>query len=788
MNELDGYQYERPWSSRELEIVRLLAAGMTNREIAGRLILSPETIKWYNKQIYDRLGVSSRTQAAAKVHELGLLDEDVTESSVSPPADGRVRLPAQITSFVGRQAEMAGVKDLLKTARLVTLTGPGGTGKTRLALQVAGAVAGQYAHGVTFVGLASTIDPAQVPGAIARQLGLNEQPGQPLSLVLARYFEAKATLLVLDNYEHVLEAAPLVSDLLAAAPRLTVLVTSREVLRLSGEHEYPVPPLAVPDPTQRASQADLSHYESVELFLQRARAARRDFTLTPANSSAVADICARLDGLPLAIELAAARLRLFSPEQLLARLDSRLTVLKGGPRDLPARQRTLRDTIDWSYQLLDKDEQRLFWRLGVFVGGRTIAAIEAVCAPGLAIDSLDGLESLLHKSLIFQEEGPGGEPRFIMLETIHEYARERLAESGEEQGIRDRHLAHYLGLVEEISPGYYRHDQQRLLEQTEAEKGNLRAAFEWGLGSGQTESAARLISSLYYFWYYHDSPVEGLQWFMRVMPYVEAIPQVYQPPLLVGAGRLAWVNGDLVQSRSFLQRALTLARELGDSHSEAWAQMAVAGNTDEQDTFPVNWRRSEEAVAILKALDDKPGLAQAFNIQGEIARLAGDYRLARQKYEESLAMSRETGETSREIMLESNLSVIAYNEGNYREALELANSVRERFIEARIRQGVISSLWNLAGPLSKLGQPSKAARLLGAAAALFREMGAFDHPTDYEQVAKYRAETRALLGEAAFQEAWNEGQVLTLEEAVAYARGEELYPQGNNTGSQEQSD
>jgi predicted ATPase/DNA-binding CsgD family transcriptional regulator len=778
MNALDRYQAEQPWSRRELEIVGLLAEGLTNREIAGKLILSPETVKWYNKQIFDKLGVSSRTEAASKAREFGLLEEgEPAEAPESRLVASEVRLPAQITSFVGRQRELAEVKELLKKARLVTLTGPGGTGKTRLSLRVAAAVAGHYAHGVTFIGLASTVDPTQVPGTIAHELGLTEQPGQPLPATLGRYFEAKNALLVLDNYEHVLAAAPLVSDLLAAAPRLTVLATSREVLRLSGEYEYSVPPLVVPDPDQAAPLADLPQYESVELFLQRAQAAKRDFTLTAENASAVARICARLDGLPLAIELAAARLRLFSPEQLLARLDSRLAVLKGGPRDLPHRQRTLRDTIDWSYQLLDEDEKRLFWRLGVFVGGRTIAAIEAICGPGLTIDPLDGLESLLHKSLIYQEEGLGGEPRFIMLETIHEFARERLVENGEEQEIKDRHLAYFLGWVEEISPGYYYHDQQRLLEQTEAEKGNLRAAFDWGVESKQIEATARLISSLDYFWFYYDSPVEGFRWFERVLVRIEAIPRPYRSQLLNGAGRLAWINGDPALSRQFHLQALSLARELEDKREEALSQRYLAGSADQQESFDASWRRGEEALAIFRALDDKVGIAETLSTQGEIARLAGDGRLARQKYEAALEVSLDTGEKIRQIILQSNLIMIAYNEGNYREARELADSVLEQFIESGTRQGIISALWALAGPLCMLGQPVKAARLLGASAALFDEMGAADHPTDYEQVAKYRAEARAQLGESAFEAAWNEGQAMTLAEAVAYAQGDEPFTQ-----------
>jgi non-specific serine/threonine protein kinase len=362
-----------------------------------------------------------------------------------------------------------------------------------------------------------------------------------------------------------------------------------------------------------------------------------------------------------------------------------------------------------------------------------------------------------------------------MLETIHEYAHERLAESGEERIIKDRHLQYFLELIEEMAPGYRRQDQIRLLDYTAAEKENLRAAFDWGMASGQVEEAARLVSSMQYFWFYHDSPVEGSRWIARLLAEIDAVPLPYQPRLLFGAGNLAWHDGGLVRGRQLYQRALAIAREIGDKSDGAWTQIfyAIAEKMEEQNAFDIGWRRSEEALAIFKELDDKPGLAQAYNIQGEIAKLAGDNKLARQKYEASLEICQETGEIIRELMLMSNLSMIAYNEGNYREALDLAHSVLEQFIESGTRQGIITALWNIAGPLSMLGQPVKAARLLGASAALFKEMGAADQPTDYDQVAQYTYEVQGQLGAIAFQEAWNEGQAMTSEQAVAYAQSDE---------------
>ncbi len=440
------------FSQRELEILALLAEGLTNREIGQKLFISPETVKWYNKQIFGKLGAGSRTQAVTIAREQGFFDEGREETETAA-VSVKSNLPAPVTTFIGREQQIAEVMDLLDKARLVTLTGPGGTGKTRLSQQVATGVMGRYPGGVTFVPLALVDGPELVPDAVASTLGVIKQADEELVETLGRSLRSKEMLLLLDNYEHVLAAAPLVSKMLAAAPGLSVMVTSREVLRLNGEHEYPVPPLELPDLAPSRTVSDLAASESVALFIQRAQAAQPTFRLTEDNATAVAGICIRLDGLPLAIELAAARIKIFNPQQLLERLESRLNMLTGGSRDLPARQQTLRSAIDWSYQLLNEGEQNLFARLGVFSGGRSIDAIETVCGPGLPLDALDGLESLVNKSLLFQVEGPNGEPRFAMLETIHEYTRERLAQSGELPSIRDRHLAYFLALARRDGTG-----------------------------------------------------------------------------------------------------------------------------------------------------------------------------------------------------------------------------------------------------------------------------------------------------------------------------------------------
>ncbi|UCC53463.1 MAG: AAA family ATPase, partial [Anaerolineaceae bacterium] len=338
-------------------------------------------------------------------------------------------LPVQLTSFVGREREIAEVKRLLGTTRLLTLTGPPGTGKTRLGLRVGTEVLNQFADGVYFVELAPISAPALVANTIAQLFGVRETTGQPLVKTLEIYLRDKHLLLLIDNFEQVIDAAPLVSDLLSAAPGVKALVTSREALRVYGEQEYAVPPLSLPDPGS-IEPLQIGQYEAVELFCQRARAVKADFALTEGNAAVVADICVRLDGLPLAIELAAARSKVLTPDSMFERLDDRLLTLTGGARNLPARMQTLRAAIDWSYDLLEADEQHLFDRLSVFQGGRTIEAAEAICDSDLSFAVLDGLESLLNKNLLYSAEGRTGETRFYMLETIHEYARERLIMGG----------------------------------------------------------------------------------------------------------------------------------------------------------------------------------------------------------------------------------------------------------------------------------------------------------------------------------------------------------------------
>jgi len=746
-------------TERELEILVLLDRGMSDREIANKLILTPGTIKWYNRQIYSKLEVHSRTQAITRARQLGLLHM---------PAHALVtvahNLPAQTTRFVGRKREIEQIKHLLETARLLTLTGPPGTGKTRLALRVASEVLNDFADGVYFVDLAPIKDPGLVANAIAAVLGVTESVSQPLTETLKHRLQHQRLLLLLDNFEHLLPAALLVSDLLAAASNVKILVTSREALHLYGEQEYFVPPLALP--AFDDSLRELSLCESVALFVQQARAVKSAFELKEDNALDVAKICVRLEGLPLAIELSAARIKLLTPEALLARLSSRLEALTGGARDLPARQQTLRNTIEWSHNLLDEGEKTLFARLAVFRGGRSLEAIESICGDGLPIDVFDGLASLVDKSLIQQKERLGGEPRFVMLETIHEYAWEQLEASGEAETIRGRHAAYFVQLAECAQPELRLAQQKHWSHLLKMEQDNLRAVLEWSLSGGDVTQGIRLASALYLFWYAFGHHVEGRQWTEQLAARLDEAPVAYHAKFLIGAGNIAFFY-DLDAAKRLLTQALNIARELGAKRHTAWA-LVFLGYTMLGETEAA-LATVEDGLALFREMDHKPGIAQALNIMGEIARFGGDDARARRAYEECLVLSQEMGDTRRIRFMFGNLSFIAQHEGDNQRARELAVQALHIACEMNNHLEMATSMAVLAGAIGLIGQAEQAARLFGAWEAALERLGAFPQPADRPEHDRNIAAIRAQLDSATFEAAWAEGQEMTLEQAMTEA-------------------
>lgn len=561
-------------------------------------------------------------------------------------------LPLQPTPFIGREKEVNAVQQLLlrDEVHLVTLTGPGGTGKTRLGLQVAAEVSEHFTDGTWFVSLAPISDPDLVMPVISQALGLREARDQSALEHLKSSLYEKKTLLLLDNFEQVVSAAMSVADLLAVCPRLKVVVTSREGLHVRVEREFPVPALTLPDARRLPDLAALSHYEAVALFIERAQAVNPEFQVTNTNAPAVAEICIRLDGLPLAIELAAARIRLFPPQALLTRLGQRLPILTSNARDVPERQQTLRKTIQWSYDLLTAHEQRLFRRLSVFVGGCTWQAVEAVAADVAdeTTSVLDTVTSLIAKNLLQQTAQEGEDIRLTILETIREYGLEALATSGELEMARQAHVTYYLTLAEEAAQGYRGEQQAAWLERLEREHDNLRATLSWSLEPAQAESrigmAFRLGDALVVFWGVRGFYSEGRTFLEQLVARSEGVAASVRARALSAAADLASAQSDFDRAEALGQESLLLYRELGDTRGIA-SILLILG-------WIVHWKGIniaaaysllEESLSLYRELGDKEGIAWSLGYFADTVSTQGDYRRGRDLFEESLAMFRELG-------------------------------------------------------------------------------------------------------------------------------------------------
>jgi predicted ATPase/DNA-binding CsgD family transcriptional regulator len=556
-------------------------------------------------------------------------------------------LPVQLTSFIGREKDVAKVSQLLlrDDVRLLTLTGPGGIGKTRLGLQVAAELCDQFADGVFFVNLAPISESALVLPTLAQTLGVQESAMRSMLDILQAVLQEKQMLLVLDNFEQVVSAAVEVATLLARCPRLTVLVTSRAALHLSGEHQFPVTPLVLPDPGHLPDLIALSQYEAVALFIARATAARHEFQVTNMTAPAVAEICVRLDGLPLAIELAAARITLLPPQALLTRLGQRLAILTGGVRDAPARQQTLRSTIAWSYDLLESGEQSLFRRLCAFVGGMTLSAVEAVSAalgdePGSV---LDGMASLIDKSLLRQSEPEGEQPRYVMLETIREYGWEALTASGEIETTRKAHAAYYLALAKEAAPQLLGPQLAAWMRRLELELDNLRAAMGWLLERGEAATVLRMATALGLFWQLHYSYHEAWNVLSRALAGSEEVPVQVRARALVAAGWMALLLGHFERAEVLCQESLALSRTIGDTAGMGHAVFRLAMSADQSGDLAAARTRYKESIALNREAGNKTLSAWSLTLDAYVALSQGEYAGIRARLEESLALFRELG-------------------------------------------------------------------------------------------------------------------------------------------------
>jgi non-specific serine/threonine protein kinase len=565
------------------------------------------------------------------------LDLDAGPAPVAP-------LPIYLTTFVGRERQIAQGLGILRSARLVTMTGPPGTGKTRLATRLAGELAPEFRDGAVFVPLAAIEDPTLVPAAVAQALGVRTTWPHSVVETVTTHLRDRHLLLVLDNFEQVLTAAEHVRSLVAACPRLTVLTTSRAPLRLSGEREFPIPPLDCAEGEPAGAADAIAATEASALFVERAAAIQPGFSLDAQNVAAVNEICRRLDGLPLAIELAAARVKVLPPQALLNRLANRLDLLRSGARDQPSRHQTLRQAIAWSYDLLEAHEQTLLRRLAVFAGGQTLEAAEAVAGSSFEGDVLEVIASLIDKNLLRPDAQPDGEPRFAMLETIREFGRERLAEAGEEAEVRRAHRRFYLGIVERASPDLNGPQQVAWLDHLAREHENLRLALEWSEAAGDWDAAERLVTGLWRFWLVRGHLTEArarVQQLLSLTP----VESARRAQLLAAAGTLAHNQGDYVAARSFYEDSLARSRAMGDEVAAAGTLTHLGWLAWRQGNYPSARALSEEALALHRGHGDRGGSANALNNLGWVAHHEGDFARAATIHREVLALREASGDT-----------------------------------------------------------------------------------------------------------------------------------------------
>jgi predicted ATPase len=751
-----------------------------------------------------------------------LLTERFSSTPETPVATRLVALPVPRSRLIDREQERAQAQALLQRedVGLVTLTGPGGVGKTRVAVQVAADLVPQFTDGAAFISLASLKDPTLVVPTVARALGVSQTGDDSLDERLLAYLQPRDVLLVIDNVEQLISAAPLATQYLELAPRLKLLVTSREPLRVRDEQVVPVPPLELPDPAHLTDLAHLVQIPAVALFVERAQEARPAFALTTENAATIVEICQRLDGLPLALELAAARLSVLPPAALLQRLERRLPLLSRGARDLPERQQTLRNTIAWSYDLLETGEQQLFRHLAVFVGGFTLEAVQAICLPDTIsptspeqVDDgvvLEQLAHLLDKSLVQAQQSTGGEPRFSLLETIREYATEQLQASGEEAAVQERHAHYFLRLAEEVEPHLHSPEWDSWLERLSPEDANLRAALAWSTANEDgVETALRLAGALYYYWFLHGSLYEGRTWLEEMLVRTDGTDRsAARGQALLGAGWLAWAAGDYEAASPRTEEALSIERVVGDKRLIGWAEWLLGLVRLSQGNTAAARSLLEESYVLFKDVGNVWSEAFTLYSLGSLAYRSSDPAAARAYYEESLRLSLKHGYVLAASLVLSALEAMVSTQGDQEMAHSLHQQLQqlmqqasdrgalglylinigdiwlhrlgdEQQAKAHYREGlslwqdlqrvgnelgIVKGLAGLAEVAAAQGQSERAGRLFGAAARLLPATISYR-----EEVNRRSAVARVHLDAATFEAGWAAGQTMTQEQAMTEA-------------------
>jgi predicted ATPase/class 3 adenylate cyclase len=708
---------------------------------------------------------------ATRLYDLvidGLLAEFPPLKTLEVPSN----LPSELTSFVGRERELEAVKNLLGSTRLLTLTGPGGSGKTRLALRVASSVLDRFPDGVFFVELASISAPDLVPSAIASALRKGEEGARSVLETLVIELRNQSCLLVLDNFEHVIEASPAIGELVGAASHIRVLVTSRSPLRIQGEKEFPVPPLELSDPARPPRPEELTRFEALTLFVERAMAIDPSFALSEENGRAIAEICRRLDGLPLAIELAASRLRLLSPSAMLERLDRALPLLTGAARDLPARQRSLRGAIEWSYDLLAPEIAALFRRICVFAGGFTIAAAERVGAPEgeLRVDALEGLDALLDTSLVRRRSELAVHDRFGTLQTIREYGLERLEESDEAASVRRSHAHYFLEFAEATEPKLRGPDLELHLEVLRLEHDNMRAALTWALEHNEGDVALRISSSLWRFWHLHGDLTEGRSWTDQALALPSAVGRTRERAraLLATGGLAYWARATPAMAKAY-EQAMAIFRELDDPAGNALATFNLAFALATEGKIAEAAEMFRDSRALFEEIGDSRGVGDSlFGLSG-MSRKLGDLVAARAEAEEALRLHKDLGDI---FGIHGDLYVLGRA---VTDAGDL-DAARELFLETLGMAEHMGSSTGLALSLDLLavqdadrGNAVRAMKLAGASAAI-KDSIAGEAPPELLDLPDSRERARSLITDEEIKAAWEEGRAMSVDEALEYAR------------------
>ena len=703
------------------------------------------------------------TLVRTTVEETGTEEEVQRYKTLLSGAPNNLVLPQN--AIIGREHEIHEIIGLLRSHSLVTLTGVGGTGKTRLAQEVAIRMLSEFEHGAFFIAVDNITHADLVIPAIAQALGIKESKSRPLNETLTNFLRDKHILLVVDNFEQIVAAAPILTDMLDAAQAVRILVTSRIPLDIKTSPEFSVPTLSIPPTAGHSGMDDPRVFESFRLFAERAREANAEFEAGDGNSPVIAEICRQLDGLPLAIELAAVRVKILSPGQILARLENRLRLLTGGSKDRPERQQTMRGAIDWSYDLLAEDEKQLFRSLAVFSGGFSVEAIETICSQD-DIDVLNCLSSLVENNLVARAGDPGGESRFRLLEVVREYALEVLEKNGGREIAQERHADFFTALAEQAEPHFFGEKAADWLDRLEADHDNLRSVLAWAL-TNDRERISKLAGSLRSFWVLHNHLTEGRKWLQLALAESERVAGPPEFKLLHGLGQMAMYAGDIEKAVEIHEQGLAAARAADDTRQVGLSLRALASAAKQIGDIGHARELNEEALALGRRSNDPFGIAVSLNALGDLARMEDDFAVARPLFEEALDLCRKLGNKEGVCGSLNNLGATEFGLGNdgaprkhYAEALRVALEIGDKVT-------VSYSLDGFAAILLREGDAEEAARLAGAADFLRESLGFDMEPAEKRFREKYIEQLKVNLPKEIYVEAFTKGRGLKLDDALA---------------------